>query len=369
MADYLIVDTTVACCVFLVVFVITLWTYFVPRMSRDSSPGRGEYDRVYELTQELEQLKEMLSNQQHLIQTLTASRSEQVDPQIERQPGPDRPVQETSSVTLTGPTDRNMMGKVPKLPYFSGEGKGKDEATFDQWFYEAEALQGFIEEPLLKRAITLSLRGQAHAAIRNMPLGSTVAAMLSKLRSQFGATVDVTLKMGELLTIRQGKSELVSSYIARLEECYHQLKRAGGALGSTKSDTDAFRNLFLNGLRQSLSQKLYYLKHGQKGVSMEEAFSLAKLAEEEEQLGQKHEAVHKGGHARNKGAQVKDGDPQADKKGKKEGGPRRKLADMTCYFCKQKGHTVKLCKKLQDLQGKDKGESPRAPSPSPSLEQ
>jgi len=162
-----------------------LYKYFtMDRDEHSDSDSVVDVNENRQLGEELDQLKELLYEQQQAMRDLVQQRLAKEDDEVDAGVAVGAMgVTGQSSTTLTAHTDRGLSSKLPKLPSFGGKGKGAEEVTFDQWFYEAETLQGIVEEQTLRRAITLSLKGQAHASVRNMPPGGSVAQILAKLNS------------------------------------------------------------------------------------------------------------------------------------------------------------------------------------------
>ena len=151
------------------------------------------------------------------------------------------PLQPTlpSTLTLTQP---------PRLPSFSGDGKG--DVDFDQWKHELECLANLHEKSVLSEAVRRSLRGKAARVAMHVDKTASLERLIEKLDSVFGEVKLGHTIMATFYTAKQNEGESVADWACRLEDILCKAVAAGKV---DQHETEALlRNTFWTGLRPEL---------------------------------------------------------------------------------------------------------------------
>ncbi|XP_033752164.1 uncharacterized protein LOC117335976 [Pecten maximus] len=112
---------------------------------------------------------------------------------------------------------RILVAQPPRLPVFSGDGKG--DVTYDLWRYEVESLQkeDFTKDQIAA-AIRRSLRGEASRIAMRLRPGTPVSELLLKMESIYGTVDKPESVLATFYSARQGKDEDVTTWGCRLED-------------------------------------------------------------------------------------------------------------------------------------------------------
>ena len=108
--------------------------------------------------------------------------------------------------------------KPPSLPPFSGaEPVPKDEASCEQWVWQArEALKTCTLEAV-RTAVIQSVRGEVREFVSSAGFETSVEELLDKIQERFGEHWTADRLKQEFYQLTQGKTEKVQQFAGRLE--------------------------------------------------------------------------------------------------------------------------------------------------------
>jgi len=141
-----------------------------------------------------------------------------------------------------------ILTQPPRLPFFSGDGKG--DVDFDQWKYEYECLSKSHDKSVLAESIRRSLRGKAARVAMHVDKNAPIETLVSKLDSVFGNVKIGHSLMAQFYTAKQRDDESVAEWSCRLEDILCQAVGAGKV--APEETQMMLRNTFWTGLRAEL---------------------------------------------------------------------------------------------------------------------
>jgi len=144
--------------------------------------------------------------------------------------------------------------RTPRLSVFSGSAK-ENESSYELWRYELRCLQteSSYDEHTILEAARRSLKGEAAKAVMRLGVKCDVKALLAKLDSLYGTVGDGCSLVADFYACKQGGTELVSVYSARLEDLWSRAMEAGQL---RKEDAqEVLRSKFWNGLTQEMRDR------------------------------------------------------------------------------------------------------------------
>jgi hypothetical protein len=211
----------------------------------------AEGDEEVELsTEELQQIarafkamkvKPKSSTPEDMVEWMT-SYVEAQSPYLKSEPG-----MPLSTPTSTTPQQTVVYHNPPRLPNFSGDGKG--DVAYDLWRYEVTCiLSEHHTQQAVRQAIRRSLRGEAGRVAMHMGPQATMEQLLEKLDSVFGTVISKEMLLAKFYSAQQGSEEDVAAWGCRVEDL---LSKTECQLGSIEKD-EMSRSVFWNGLRQQL---------------------------------------------------------------------------------------------------------------------
>ena len=139
---------------------------------------------------------------------------------------------ELSTLQKTSPSspptaDVSYKLKTPKLPFFSGDKKGKD-SSFSRWQYHVKVLLNGPYDPYsVLDAIHQSLKSPAADLLLTMGPEVTAQGIMDKLRTRFGSVLSVDALTEKLYHLKQGDHD-VSTWAFDIEEVIYQIEEKGG---------------------------------------------------------------------------------------------------------------------------------------------
>jgi hypothetical protein len=143
-------------------------------------------------------------------------------------------------------------GQWPKLPNFSGNSPGKNDAKYDEWRYEVKCLisEGIHSDGAILRAIRRSTHGEPGRILMRLGPLADIPDILNKLDVIYGIVERGEALLGDFYAATQGDDEDVVAWSCRLEDILGRAKEKGH-INSAGSD-EMLRTKFWLGLRPSL---------------------------------------------------------------------------------------------------------------------
>ncbi|XP_069115984.1 paraneoplastic antigen Ma1 homolog [Argopecten irradians] len=158
--------------------------------------------------------------------------------------------------TKKEPHSRFLVTQPPRLPIFSGDGKG--DVTYDLWRYEVESLQKeeFTPEQI-SAAVRRSLRGEASRIAMRLGSGTAIEDLLQKMESIYGIVDKPESVLAAFYSARQGKEEDVTTWGCRLEDLISKACQTHPF--PTMEQNNMLREVFWSGLKGALKDTTGYL--------------------------------------------------------------------------------------------------------------
>ena len=132
------------------------------------------------------------------------------------------------SSTLVGAAANNpdpKSLKPPSLPPFSGaEPVPKDEASCEQWVWQAREALKTCTLGAVRTTIIQSVRGEVREFVSSVGFETSVEELLDKIQEQFGEHWTADRLKQEFYQLTQGKTEKVQQYARRLEAKFKRLR-------------------------------------------------------------------------------------------------------------------------------------------------
>lgn len=151
---------------------------------------------------------------------------------------------------------RDVTKQFPKISIFFGE-TGKGEVSYLTWRYEVQCLmeQGQYSEEVILLSLRRSVKGEAANILRRMGVRARLADILRKFKSTFGEVDTKESILKKFYACSQGEAESVVKYAARVEEVFAEAVEMEAL---KVSDEPLLKNIFFQGLRQSLRNTATY---------------------------------------------------------------------------------------------------------------
>ena len=125
------------------------------------------------------------------------------------------------SSTLVGAAPNNPHPKSlksPSLPPFLGaEPVPKDEASCEQWVWQAREALKTCTLGAVRTAVIQSVRGEVREFVSSVGFETSVEELLDRILKQFGEHWMVDHLKQEFYQLTQGKTEKVQQFAGRLE--------------------------------------------------------------------------------------------------------------------------------------------------------
>ena len=174
-------------------------------------------------------------------------------------------------------SSRDLSGKPPKLPSFSGDST-KDSVSFDQWVYQVKAHAQNYNESKMREALVIALKGTAADMVRLMGEESSVDNVLQRLAVIYGTVGSYESMMQEFYDMSQRQGEDVAMYASRVQRMAGTISEHFPRRFPRADIREAIREKFFVGLREPLKSTLRY-KFDNPVVTYEELLQLARKIE------------------------------------------------------------------------------------------
>ncbi len=174
---------------------------------------------------------------------------------------------------------RDLSGKPPKLPSFSGDAT-KDNVSFAQWVYQVKAHARNYNESKMREALVIALKGTAADMVRLMGEESSVENILQRLSVIYGTVGSYESMMQEFYDLSQKHGEDVASFASRVQTMAGTISEHFPRRLPREDLREAIREKFYVGLREPLKSTLRY-KFDSPMVTYEELLQLARKVESE----------------------------------------------------------------------------------------
>jgi len=251
--------------------------------------------------------------------------------------------------------------KIPKLPKFSGTG-AKSEPSYRVWRFELDNLKETYRDIDVKRAIQRSVTGSAAEVFMRLGQNASLDQVLDKFEHVYGTVSSTEKLLCDFYSTQQRASETVAEWSCRLEDILSHRQ-----LQSMAQRETMLKSKFFSGLHSS--QVKNAVRHKFEEKPYEEILVLAREAEEEfkmEKAVAKPQVVEP---SKDKLEQVmkelkeirdklakwdeqtgRKNQPNQDKTLSKPSSNQEvgksSTSEVTCYYCKKKGHVKRNCPKL-----------------------
>ena len=171
-----------------------------------------------------------------------------------------------------------MRGDLPRLPTFSGDGKG--EISYNLWRYELKCISddSKLSTSAVWQAIRRSLKGIAAEAAMNLGESATVDTLISKFDVLFGNIQSLEQLLQKFYMTNQGEQESITSWGCRIEDVMTLINRQGSF--NTQVSRDMLRSKFWSGLHSEYVKSAIRHKFDA-GDSFEELLRMARIVEME----------------------------------------------------------------------------------------
>ena len=171
-----------------------------------------------------------------------------------------------------------------RLPTFSGdEVRNKHEVDFKSWLFKVNMLIGKVPEMHLRQLIIDSLRGSAGELMMFLGLDTPVSVILERMKNQFGDVASADVLMTRFYELRQGKTEKVAVFYARLVGTLDQIKKNCPDSMDESTASQHLKNRLWFGMHASYRNSLRYL-YDQSTVTHQQLLTAVRALEAESSL-------------------------------------------------------------------------------------
>ena len=135
------------------------------------------------------------------------------------------PKEEAKEIGAWGGPREPKSVKPPLLPPFSGaDPVPKDEASCEQWVWQAKEALKSCTAGAIRRAIIQSVRGEVREFAAAVGFKASIETLLAKVEDRFGEKWTTDRLQQEFYQITQGKGEKVRHFAGQLEAQFKRLK-------------------------------------------------------------------------------------------------------------------------------------------------
>lgn len=293
-------------------------------------------------TEDVQELRRTLLQQQQMIQQLQQNRQSQQNQQFQQNQRSNNPgMAILSEATLSNYLHFSIRDALEAVPNF--DGNNISFVYFVEGCEEALSMVTPSQELNLVRAVRNKLKGDAHRSI----LGRTFSCMqelVEFLRTKYGPRETVYEAQGRLAYLCQKKDEKVVAYANRVRELGKRIldaqRRENGEISAEvrNSVEKHLKTSFLRGLNKDI----VIIKEG----TFEEVESRAIEAEKELETINMIRRVVLAENAPERRAAIR----------------RVGVEPVTCQYCSKKGHTADKCWQINKPSYKPKVEDQRKPN-------
>jgi hypothetical protein len=151
-----------------------------------------------------------------------------------------------SASTTAGMPGYYVRQDFPKLPAFSGEGKG--EVSYNLWKYELKCLidDQAVSTSSVWQGVRRSVKGLAAEVVMHLGESATLKDLLDKFDVLFGNMKTGQQMLQELFNSSQGSKESLTAWGCRLEEMVNSVRQEGSFTADTAQEV--LRSRFWTGL-------------------------------------------------------------------------------------------------------------------------
>ena len=173
--------------------------------------------------------------------------------------------------------------KPPMLPPFSGvDPVPKDEASCEQWIWQAKEALKSCTMGAVRIAIVQSVRGEVRDFAAAVGFEESVETLLNKIEDRFGEKWTIDGLQQDFYKITQDKGEKVRQFAGRLEAQFKRLREKVPG----HYDQGMLKERLFHGMNQQLRDSIRFCYKKEK-ATYEELFREAVEAEKEKSTGMK----------------------------------------------------------------------------------
>ena len=158
--------------------------------------------------------------------------------------------------------------KPPMLPPFSrADSVPKDEASCEQWVWQAKEALKSCTVGAVRIAIVQSVRGEVQEFTAAVGFEESVETLLDKVEDRFGEKWTADGLQQDFYKIIQGRNEKVRQFAGRLEAQFKRLKEKVPG----HYDHNIFKERLFHGMHQQLRDSIWFC-YKQEETTYEELF-------------------------------------------------------------------------------------------------
>ena len=189
----------------------------------------------------------------------------------------------TTSQGATGGLEEPRSLKPPILPPFSGvDPVPKDEASCEQWVWQANEALKSCTVGAVRIAIVQSVRGEMWEFAASVGFEESVETLLDKVEDRFGEKWTVDGLQQDFYKIAQDKNEKVRQFAGRLEAQFKKLKEKVPG----HYDHSMLKEQLFHGMNQQIQDSIRFC-YKREETTYKELFREAVEAEKEKNMGMK----------------------------------------------------------------------------------
>ena len=189
----------------------------------------------------------------------------------------------TTSQGVTGGLEEPRSLKPPILPPFSGaDPLPKDEASCEQWVWQAKEALKSCTVGAVQIAIIQSVRGEVWEFAAAVGFEESVETLLDKVEDRFGEKWTIDGLQQDFYKIAQDKNEKVRQFAGRLKAQFKKLKEKVPG----HYDHSMLKECLFHGMNQQIRDSIRFC-YKREETTYEELFREAIEAEKEKNMGMK----------------------------------------------------------------------------------